>query len=130
MKKTLNLLLIISSLLGYLEWGKDQSVFLFRGEWDILKKMFYSPADILHPFILLPMLGQLVLVITLTQKQPNKWLSFFGILCIGLLLGFIFIIGIISLHWKIFLSTLPFVCLAAYTIRYTLKHPNDDTTLE
>ena len=38
--KLLNIGLILTSLIGYLEWGTDQSMFLFQGEWDVLTKLF------------------------------------------------------------------------------------------
>jgi len=111
-----NLTLILTSLFGYLEWGRDQAMFLFQGEYEILKKLFADPMSVAHPFVLFPLFGQILLLITLFQKKPSKWLTYAGIVCLGLLLGMICFIGIISFTWRIFLSTLPFTFTAIYRI--------------
>jgi hypothetical protein len=104
-------------MLGYLEWSRDNSMFLFQGEFDILRRLFTDPLSVAHPFVLLPLFGQTVLLISLLPKVPHRLLTYSGIACLGLLLGFICFIGIISLNWKIFISTLPFLFTAVYTIK-------------
>jgi len=116
--RILNLLLILTSLIGYLEWGKDNAVFLFEAEAEIISKLFTDPTSVIHPFTLLPLMGQLILFVTLFQKKPNKVMTFIGLAGIGILLGFMFIIGLISLHYKILLSTTPFLVIGFLTIRY------------
>lgn len=120
--KILNLLLIISSLTGYLEWGGNNKSFLFQGEFEVLKNLFSTPHSTIHPFTIIPMLGQILLLITLFQKRPNTILTYLGIACLSLLIGFMFIIGITSLNYKILISTLPFLLIASYTIFYLKKH--------
>jgi hypothetical protein len=115
--KSLNLLLIATSLLGYLEWGGNNNSFLFAAELEIFHKLLDAPASNLHPFIILPLLGQIILLITLFQKMPNKKLTYLGIACLGLLLLFILVIGILSLNIKIIISTIPFVVTAVVAIR-------------
>lgn len=119
--KILNLLLIITSLLGYLEWSGNNHSFLFQAETEILSKLFNTPNSILHPFTIVPLLGQLILVITLFQKTPNKILTYIGIGSLGILLLFIFIIGLLHLNYKIILSTIPFILLSIITIRHFQK---------
>lgn len=114
--KISNLLLIITSLFGYLEWGGNSHSFLFQAEGEIFSKLFTNPNAVLHPFTLLPMIGQLLLVITLFQKTPSKILTYISIGGLGILLAFMFIIGIISLNFKIILSTIPFIIIATVTI--------------
>ena len=116
--KLLNIAVIISSLLAYLEWGSDQSMFLFQGEVEVLSKIISNPSSVLHPFIIIPMIGQLLLTITLFQKIPSHRLSYWGIAFIALLLLFVFIIGIIGFNYKILISTLPFLLFSIYTIIY------------
>lgn len=115
--KLLNCLLILTSLLGYLEWGGDNQAFLFQLEGEVLDKLVTEPADALHPFTVLPLLGQLLLLFTLFQKRPNKTLTYIGIGCIGLLLMMILVIGILNLNFKMLLSTIPFIGLSIYTIK-------------
>lgn len=114
--KVLVFLLICTSLIGYLEWGGNNKMFLFQAEGDIIYKLFTNPRSVIHPFILLPMLGQVLLGFALFQNKPNKKLIYSGIACLGLLLGFMFLIGLFSLNFKIVLSTLPFVLTAIFTI--------------
>lgn len=116
--KILHALLIISSLTGYLEWGKESHTFLFQAEGEIISKLFADPAGIIHPFTILPFMGQLILLFTLFQKKPHKWLTYFGIASIGLLLVFMFIIGLVSMNLKIILSTLPFIIISIVTLNF------------
>ncbi|MFZ1457935.1 MAG: hypothetical protein WAT46_17960 [Saprospiraceae bacterium] len=114
--KILNALLIVTSLLGYLEWSGDSHTFLFQAEAEILYKLFTNPSSVVHPFILLPLIGQILLLITLFQKSPSKILTYVSIAGLGLLLGFMFIIGLISLNYKIIISTISFLVVAVLTI--------------
>lgn len=108
-RKDLNLLLMITSLFGYLEWGTENKMFLFQGEWEVLVKLFQDPVAAAHPFTLMPLFGQILLLITLFQREPGKILTFIGLACLSLLLLFMFLIGILSLNFKILLSTIPFI---------------------
>jgi len=120
--KILNALLILSSLLGFLEWGGNNNQFLFEAEAEILSKLINNPSSIIHPFILLPLLSQLFLLSTLFQKEPNKLITLLSIGGLGLLLAFMFIIGLITLNIKILISTLPFLIIAFITIKFHRKN--------
>ncbi len=114
--KILNFLLIITSLCGYLEWSGNNHIFLFDAETDIISKLFTNPISVVHPFTILPIIGQLLLLITLFQKYPSKILTFISIGGLGLLLGFMCFIGLISLKFKIIISTIPFIIVSVLTI--------------
>ncbi|MBX7060900.1 MAG: hypothetical protein K1X52_04520 [Pyrinomonadaceae bacterium] len=114
--KILNGLLILTSLVGYLEWGAGNSTFLFKAEYEVLRKLFSDPLSAVHPFTLIPLLGQVLLLVTLFQKRPSPVLTLLGITGLFLLLGLICFIGMISLNAKIFGSTLPFIAISAVTI--------------
>jgi len=115
--KVLNILLILTSLIDFLEWGKDQKQFLFQLEGEIINKFFSDPISVLHPFTLLPFFGQIMLLITLFQSVPSRIMTYIGITCLGLLLGFMFVIGLISLDFKILISTIPFLVTSFMTIK-------------
>ncbi|MEQ8473598.1 MAG: hypothetical protein RIC35_20540 [Marinoscillum sp.] len=115
--KLLNLGLILSSLIGYLEWGGGNQMFLIEGEIEIITKLIENPSSAIHAFTLLPLLGQLLLLVTLFQKQPGKLLIFSGLVGIGLLLIFMFVIRLINFNLKILGSTLPFLVLSVLVIR-------------
>ncbi|WP_129021341.1 hypothetical protein [Edaphocola flava] len=116
--KALNILLILTSLIGYLEWGKDASVFFFQAELQILNKLFTDPQSVLHPLILLPLAGQLLLLFTLFQKKVSPYLTYFGMAAIALLILFMGIVGLISSNISIVISSIPFVVTGMATIRY------------
>ena len=116
--KLLNAGLVLTSLLGYLEWGSDNSMYLFQMERDILSKLFSDPASMIHPLIVLPILGQILLIITLFQKQPKKLLTYLGIGGIGLLLFLMLFIGLLEMNARIVLSTLPFLSISIVTLQY------------
>ena len=119
--KLLNLGLLLSSLLGYLEWGGGNSMFLFQGEVEVLSRLFTDPWSVIHPLTLMPLAGQLALLATLFQKRPSRWLTIGGIACLGLLLFFIFLIGLLGLNMKMFASVLPFIVLSILAIRELFK---------
>lgn len=116
MKKLLNILLIVTSLIGYLEWGNNQHMFLFQVESDIL---FGRPANsdtFLHPFVLMPLLGQLILLFTLFQKTPSKALTYIGLFSLGFLLLLLFFIGITGPNFRILLFSVPFIVTGVLVI--------------
>ena len=115
--RILNLIAIISSFLGYLEWGTNKTMFLFRAEYDVLSKLFIKPLEVIHPLTILPLLGQLLLLITIFQKQPRKIFTLIGISGIGLLYIILLLIGLIDLNWKIFFSTIPFLFISFIIIK-------------
>ena len=119
--KILNFLLIITSLFGYLEWSGNSHMFLFQAEGEILSKLFTHPTSVIHPFTVLPMIGQIILLITLFQKKPNKTLTYISIGSLGILLVFMFVIGLLSFNYKIIISTIPFIVISILTFRYHLN---------
>jgi hypothetical protein len=113
-------LLLVSSLFGYLEWGGGNAAFLFQAEGALISKIFINPAETIHPFTVLPLFGQLALVFTLFQKSPSRSITLVGVIGIGVLLVFMLIIGLLSLNFKIALSTIPFLILAFVSL-FSLK---------
>ncbi len=129
--KFLNLGLVIASLIGYLEWGGGNTSFLFEAEAEVVKKLVTDPLAGAHAFTIIPLIGQVVLLATIFQKRPSSVLTILGIACLGLLLGFISFIGIITQSIKVFISTVPFLFLAAFTLyslwrRRKLRGPDID----
>lgn len=121
MKKITNLGLLLTSLLGYLEWGKNQRSFLFETELELVTKAFSQPQSLLHPFVILPFLGQILLLVTLFQTTPKKYYTLLGMSCIGLLMVMILVVGILSKNIKVVASTIPFCVCAYLSISQNLK---------
>lgn len=110
------MLLIATSLIGYLEWSGDSSSFLFQAEAEIFSKLFSDPQSVLHPFTVIPFIGQLVLVFTLFQNKPSRLLTYTGILALGFLLVFLLVIGLVGMNMKITSSTIPFLVVAVIAV--------------
>jgi hypothetical protein len=111
------LFLIINSLFVYLSWGKESAAFLFQMEYEIISKLFTNPLSALHPFTIIPLLGQILLLISLFQKTPNVVLLKIGIGCLLFLIGFVMIVGLLSRRISIIVSTLPFITVALVTLK-------------
>jgi len=116
--KLLNLGLILTSFIGYLEWGGNNRMFLIQGEIEVVSKLLNDPLSAFHPFTVLPMIGQVLLVTTLFQGSPSKLLTYLGMCGIGILLLFMLIIGLIGPNIKTALSVLPFVCISIMVVRH------------
>jgi uncharacterized membrane protein len=124
MKNLLNFCLLLTSFIGYLEWGHDSSTFLFQAEYDILFGGAVTKNTLTHPAIFIPLLGQLLLLFTLFQKRPSKVLTLIALICLGMLMIFLFAIGIMALNFKIAISAVPFLVTGFFVLRYNrkLKH--------
>ncbi|MBK8704259.1 MAG: hypothetical protein IPN33_11995 [Saprospiraceae bacterium] len=118
MKKILNILLILTSLFGYIEWGKDQHSFLFQMEYELIFGAARNASNFAHPIILLPLLGQLTILFTIFQKTPNRWLTFIGLACLSTIMLLIFVAGIASLNYRIILSAIPFLVTGVLVLGY------------
>jgi hypothetical protein len=115
--KILNTLLILSSLIGYLEWSGNNRLFIFEAEREIILKLFTDTNSVIHPLIIIPIGGQILLVLTLFQKKANKTMTYISIAMLGCLLYFMLFIGLMSLNYKIIISTLPFLFTSILIIR-------------
>jgi len=123
--KILNSLLIFSSLFGFLEWGQNKKMFLIQIEAEIFSKILKDPGSLIHPFILLPLLGQILLLLTLVQKNPNIVMTYIGIGGIGIIMALLFLIGCLNVNFMILFSTIPFLVICFYTIRHHMKRRID-----
>jgi hypothetical protein len=66
----------------------------------------------------LPLSGQVLLLVTLFQRTPSTWLTYLGVAGMGLLLGLMLLIGLMTLNVYITASTVPFFVLAVLTVRH------------
>jgi|JI6StandDraft_1071083.scaffolds.fasta_scaffold115729_2 hypothetical protein len=105
------LLLFLTSFIGYLEWG-ERKEFIFQMEFEILQKLVVNPSSIIHPLVVLPLIGQIILLLALFKTNTNKYLVLTGIFGIFLLFAMIFIVGVLSMKFKIMFSVVPFFILA------------------
>jgi hypothetical protein len=118
MKKLLNFLLLISSFFGYLEWPPDNHGFIFELEADLFRIASNNIMSVAHPFILLPFAGQLLLLITLFQSPPRRWLTVTGMLCTGILLLLFLLVGLLKANIWMVASTLPFILISFFVLKF------------
>lgn len=111
MKRIWNILLLISFLFGYLEWGKNQHIFIFQAIIEIYQKGIANPLSVLHPFVLLPFIGMLLFLYTAFQKKPSRIISIIGATCMSSIMLMILLIGIIGPNLKMLASVIPFFLL-------------------
>ena len=116
MKKLLNILLLVTFPFGYLEWGNNNHRFIFQSATDIFKKAGDNIENILHPFILIPFAGIVLLIYTLFQKVPGRKLTYTALACLSTLMLLLFLIGIMGLNFKMLLSTIPFLTVGVIVI--------------
>ena len=121
MKKLLNFCLLLTFLIGYLEWGKNSHLFIFQAEAELFSKAIDKPLEVLHPFILIPFVGQLLLLFTLFQKEPGKLLTFISLGCLSLLILLLFFIGLMGMNIKMIICSLPFIITGILIIRQYRK---------
>ena len=123
-EKLLGIGLIITSLIGYLEWGKDNHTFLAQAEVELFQKAISDPMAVLHPFTIVPLAGQILILISLFQRVPARKLTLIGLGCLSTIMLFLFFIGISAPNVRILLSAIPFMVFAALTIRYYRRASN------
>lgn len=114
MKKAALFCLWLSFFFCYLEWGTDQSAFVFEIAYQILFKQGDKASSFMHPLILGPFVGQLLILVALAQKQPRKGLVWAGIGLMGVLVFFVALAGVLGGNVKVVLSTLPFILSALW----------------
>lgn len=107
--------------MGYMEWGGNNHIFLFQAEGEVFHKLFINPMEVIHPLTILPFLGQVLLLVTLFQKTPNKTLTYISIGCLGILLVLLFAIGVMGLNYKMSAAALPFIFTAVVAIMHYRK---------
>jgi len=112
MKRLLNLALLIAFQFCYLEWPPNNSMFLFQGEIEIFSKTESWISNFTHPIILTGLVTQIVLLLGAILPNINSKLNNVSVLLLGALVLLFAVVGVLSLNYKIILSTLPFLILA------------------
>lgn len=100
-------------------------MFVFQIQWDIFFGDSVKKENFVHPAIALPFIGQLLLLITLFQKEPSRKLTIIGIILMGLLTILLLLIGILGMNFKMILSVLPFIGLSIFYLIKVRKRKTD-----
>lgn len=112
------LVLLLSSLMAYLEWGGGQSAFLFEMEGQLFSDLFHQPEHFVHPLILLPLFGQLVLLYLISRPQAKRIWPLVAIISIGILLIFVLLGALLSWNPMMLISILPFLLISLLWMLY------------
>ncbi len=120
-KKIINVIIILSSFIGYLEWGTNRHAYIFQVLFELFTKNIADTSSFLHPLILIPLAGLVMLLITIFQKKPKRVLSLIGLASLSTIMLLLLFIGIIDLNPKIIISTLPFVIAGVASLRLNWK---------
>ena len=124
--RLLYIALALFPLLCYLEWGGTRSAFLFEAEYQVLFHPKEPGKTFTHPLILLPLAGQLILLIAACLKKPDRRMALAGQLMLSILVGLILIVGLLDLNSRIILSTAPFIIASVVFYRnYKKFHPQN-----
>ncbi|HMR58355.1 MAG TPA: hypothetical protein PLM56_09420 [Cyclobacteriaceae bacterium] len=124
-KRIVNGLLIVAFMLGYLEWGANNHTFIFQVIIPLFTSMPNDLAGLFNPAVLIPLVGFILLLITLFQQEPNRKFTLAGLACLATFMIFLFFIGVLSLNWKIILSTTPFLIIAIISLRLNWRNKTD-----
>lgn len=114
-------MIFFSFLICYLEWGKDSSSFVYQTEYSLLFERDKSTDTFTHPFILIPLIGQLIILISVFSESIKRKFVITGIAFQALLVLMLFFIGLLSVNFKILISTLPFLVFSSIYIYKTRK---------
>lgn len=115
-QRSINIGLFLSFFICYLEWGGGNSGFVFQMEYSVLTDNA-TKETFTHPFIFIPLVGQLIMLFTVFQKDPNRKLSLIGLILMGVLVSMILLVGLLGLNIKIIASVTPFVVLSVLFFR-------------
>ncbi len=112
--------MLASTFTVYLEWGTDQSSFLIEAEWTVFKKITSTPLEVLHPFTVLPLIGQIWLLMLILKTSYRNWQYYVSIGLLASLIGMISLSGILSINLWTIISVTPFWVLSGW-IFLTIK---------
>jgi peptidoglycan/LPS O-acetylase OafA/YrhL len=124
MKKLLNLLLLVTFQFGYLEWGSPRNkkhMFIYQAEAEVFSHARHNVVEVLHPLIIIPLLGMLLLLYTFFSKSPDRIVSLTGTLSLSVFMALLFFIGVSIPDFKILVSTIPFLVVMLLALRFYLK---------
>lgn len=116
MKKIAIFATLASFLICYLEWPPNNSAFVFEMAYMLLAQKTSDASTMLHPMVLAPFVGWLLLVFSLFQKEPNKRLVYAGIAMMAILAVLLFAIGLMGKNVKITLFALPFILSGTWCV--------------
>lgn len=116
MKWFINIGIIIAFSICYMQWGNNQSSYIFQTEYQLLFKEHSLLKNLTHPIILSGLVGQGILLYATFVKRINPKIYFLGIILLSVVVFMILLAGLLSKNIFQIASTLPFVLLSIMSI--------------
>lgn len=110
-RKMIIVLLILSFLCLYMEWGNNQHAYVFQAIQQLFSKQSRTTNTFTHPLIALPCVGILLLLFCLFAKNYPKWVFALSIGLLGVLVLIILLVGILSANGFMLISPISFIIL-------------------
>ncbi len=108
--------LLLTFLLCYFHWGNN-SAFLVEIQYELILKT--KDTSLLHPLIIGPAIGELLLLFTVLR--PNKKLILTGLILLMVLVLMVLLAGILGLQLKMIASTIPYIIISVLYIHHYKK---------
>ena len=112
MLRLINIGLLLSFSICYLEWPNN-SDYIFQLQFAV-----FTTNDLVgvftHPVIITPLIGEILILISLFKPKADKRLTFIGMILLGLIVLLFLLIGLMGLNWRMIISTIPFLLIATY----------------
>ena len=110
--------LLLAFSICYMEWGQDQSAFVFEAQYQI----FTGPAGgidtFTHPIVLGALAGQLLLLVYALRSTPRPLIAWVGVAILSPVVLLILVGNVLSGNVKPPASVLPFVALTIVLWRH------------
>lgn len=122
--RLVNIGLLFTFSICYLEWGGGNSSFIFEAEYELFRKTDKLLSSLTHPLILGGLIGQILLLYSIFSKKPKRILNTIGILILSPVVLLAFLAGALSLNFKMIAAALPFIVLSViYFLKYRKQAP-------
>lgn len=112
MLRIINIGLLLSFSICYLEWP-GHAEFIFQLQYTV-----FTTSDVVgvftHPLIIAPLIGEILILISLLKPKADKRFTLIGMLLLGIIVLLFLLIGLMGLNWRMIISTLPYLLISSY----------------
>lgn len=117
MLRIISALLLITFLICYLKWGQDQGGLIIVLEYKLIFEQAKSAESLIHPLVIIPFLGQIILIWNVIRKRPDRRIALGGMISLGILVLMITLVAFLSRNLFMILSIVPFWIVSIILIR-------------
>jgi len=128
MHRMLNLAILVSFFVCYVDFGHDGKEFIGQTELYLLTSVGEADATTLLAFIL--PIGQIILIFASIKPKPDKALTIWGMVLLGIVVLLVFGLGLLTGNMAVVSSTIPFLLAALICISYIRRGSFDKTQYE